>query len=400
VASMLETIEPTLKRRYAPENVVEQLFQENSFLAKVKKTNKYTVGEEARTVIHDGRNGGYTALPAGGGTLNEAGEQGYHKAGWKYKNHHIQVAIQGEAIDGSADNANALVSAVTSEIDGAISDMNRQLNRQLYMDGSALIAQCRASSTNNVDLNTTSGKVAIERGWLFEKQPIVVGTKANETAIQTTTKITAIDEENVAFTVAAGNVTGEGTTHYVSQAKSRSGETSYEMNGLRNIVGTGELGGLSSSTSRFWKSTVDSTTTSLTIPKLLDAQRKIRQVRGKAPTFLLTSLKQQQRFYELLQQQVNFSSDKALTAGADDTPTWNGVEIFGDPDCPDEDLYLGHWDHLFMVAMNDGYWQNKVTGGNILQWSQGTDAYVGKYTYRANLATNRRNDLYRFSALT
>lgn len=397
MASTLETVGPTLKRRYAPENVVEQLFQETPFLAKVKKTSKYTVGEEARTVIHDGRNGGYTTLPEGGGTLNEAGQQGYKKAGWKYKNHHIQVGIQGEALDGTADNANALVSAFTEEIDGSITDMNRQLTRQLYMDGSALIAQCRASSGNEVDLNTTSGAIAIERGWLFENQPVIVGTKTEEHVIVNEKKIVSINEAENSFSVGE-NITGEGTTHFVSQAKSRVGEASREMNGLRNIVGTADLGGLSSSTSRFWKSTVD-TTTSLTIAALLNAERKIKQVRGKAPTFFLTSLKQEQRFYELLQQQVHFSSDSAISAGAVDTPTWHGMEIFGDPDCPDEDLYLGHWEHFFMVAMNEGYWQNKHTGGNILEWSQNTDAYVGKYTYRANLAADRRNDLYRFSSL-
>lgn len=398
MAGTLETLSPTLVRRYAPKNVVEQLYQENPFLAKIKKTPSYTVGEEARVVVHDGRNGGYTPLPEGGGTLNEAGQQGYHKAGFKYKNHHQQVAIQGEAIDGTQSD-NAIVDAVSTEIDGAIADLNRQMTRQFYMDGSALIAQCRTSSSNNVDLNTTSGAVAIERGWLFEGQPVIVGTKSEEHVIVNEKKITEVDETNTAINVGE-TITGEGTTHYVSQAKARSGETSRESNGMRNIVGTAELGGLSSSTSRFWKSTVNSSTTSLTIAALLTAQRKIRQVRGKSPTFLLTGLKQQQRFYELLQQQVNFSSDKGLTAGADEQATWNNMEIFGDPDCPDEDLYLGHWEHLFMVAMNDGYWQNKITGGNILSWSQNTDAYVGKYTWRANLACDRRNDLYRFSALT
>lgn len=400
MAGTLESLSPTLERVYAPKNVVEQLYQENPFLAKLKKTKNYTVGEEARVVVHDGRNGGFTNLPAGGGTLNEAGQQGFHKAGFKYKNNHQQVAIQGEAIDGTQGDANAIVEAVSVEIDGAIADMNRVLTRQFYQDGSALIAQCRASSTNNVDLNTTSGRIAIERGWLFVGQPVDVGTKAESTSLVNNSKITAVDETNVAVTVASGNITEEGTTHYISQAKGRSGETSREMNGLRNIVSTSELGELSSTTSPVWKSTVNSETTALTIPALLNAQRKIRQVRGKTPTFILTGLKQQQRFYELLEQQVHYSSDKGLEAGSDDTAKWNGMEIFGDPDCPDEDLYMGHWEHLFMVAMNDGYWQNKITGGNILAWSQGTDAYVGKYTWRANLAANRRNDLYRFSALT
>lgn len=398
MAATLESLNPTLERVYAPKQVVEQLYQDNEFLAKVKKTQKYKVGEEARVVLHDGRNGGFTNLPEGGGTLNEAGQQGYKKAGFKYRHHHIQVAVQGEAIDGTSD-AGAIVDAATSEIDGAIEDANRQLTRQLYMDGTALIAKCRASSSNNLDLDTTTGRIAIERGWLFEEQPVEVGTKASQASIAGPTKITAVDEENFAVTLASGNVTTEDATVYISQAKGRSGESSREMNGMRNIVGTGELGGLSSSTSRVWKANVNSESIPLTISALLSAETKIKQKRGKKSTFMLTSLKQVQKFYEQLQQQVRYAGDGNLGAGDTESTKWNGMEIFADADCPDEDLYMGHWDHLFMVAMNDGYWQNKITGGNILVWSQGTDAYVGKYTYRGNLATNRRNDLYRFSNL-
>lgn len=400
MAGTLESLEPTLERVYAPKKVVEQLYQENRFWEKVRKNTRYEIGEEARVVLHDRRNGGFTNLPAGGGTLNEAGQQGFRKAKFQYKNFHQQVAIQGEAIDGTQGEASAIVEAVDTEIQGAVNDMNRQLTRQSYWDGTALIAQCRTSSSNNVDLNITTGPIPIERGWLFEGQPIIVGTKASETSIQTSTLITAIDETNVAFTVAAGNVTTEGVTHFVSQAKSRVGEVSNEMNGLRNIVSTSELGGLSSATAPVWKSTVNSTTTVLTISALLQAQQKIRQKQGKSPNFFLTGLKQQRKFYELLEQQVRYNSDAGLNAGGDESATWNGMEIFGDPDCPDEDLYMGHFEHLFLVAMKDPYWQNKITGGNMLAWSQGTDAYVGKLSFRANLATNRRNDLFRFSELS
>lgn len=400
MAGTLESLEPTLERVYAPKAVVEQLYQENRFWEKVRKNTRYEIGEEARVVLHDRRNGGFTNVAPGGGTLNEAGQQGFRKAKYLYKNHHQQVAIQGEAIDGTNGSASAIVEAVDVEIQGAVNDMNRQLTRQSYWDGSALIAQCRASSSNNVDLNVTTGPIPIERGWLFEGQPVILGTKASQESIQASTLITSIDEANVAFTVAAGNITTEGTTTFVSQAKSRVGEVSNEMNGLRNIVGTGELGGLASTTSPVWKSTVNSETTVLTISALLQAQQKIRQKQGKSPNFFLTGLKQQRKFYELLEQQVRFNSDGGLNAGSDESATWNGMEIFGDPDCPDEDLYLGHFEHLFLVAMKDPYWQNKITGGNMLAWSQGTDAYVGKLTFRANLATNRRNDMYRFSALT
>jgi len=205
----------------------------------------------------------------------------------------------------------------------------------------------------------------------------------------------------VAFTVAAGNQAGEGTTHYVSQKNARSGETSYEMNGLRNIVSaTATLGKLSPETERQWKATVNSTSQPLTLSALLQGKQKIKQRKGKAPSFLLTGLKQQRKFYEALQQQVHYSSDSGVSAGSDDTVKFDGMEIWADPDCPDEDLYLGHYDHFFMLALDKPYWQNKVTGGEILVWVQNTDEYVSKLTYRCNLGVNRRNDMYRFSALT
>lgn len=401
MAATLQSLNVALQRRWTQQTLEDQLYQETPFLDRLKKTEKYTVGETARVPLHVTRNGGTTNLPDGGGTLNAAGNQGLQKAEFNYTNIHQQIAVQGDAIDGTKGNANAIVEAADLEINGAVTDMNRQLARQSFMDGSALIAQCRTSSSNNVDLNTTSGAVAIERGWLFENQPIIVGTKAAETAVTTSTLVTAVDETNVALTVAAGNITTEGTTHYVSQAKARSGETSYEMNGVANIFSeTATLGKLAVATERQWKSTVNATEQPLTLSLLLQAKQKIKQRRGKAPTFMLTGLKQNRKFYEALQQQVHYTSDSGITAGSDETVKFDNMEIWAEPDCKDEELYLGHYEHFFMLALDKPYWQNKVTGGEILVWVQGTDEYGAKLTYRCNLGVNRRNDGFKYSALT
>lgn len=400
MAATRSSLEVALDRVWTQRRFEEQLFEENRFLDKLKKTDRYTVGEVARVPLHVSRNGGFTSLPDGGGNLNAAGNQGYQKAEFGFTHHHQQVAIQGDVIDSTKGNGNAIVEAADEEIMRALNDMNRQVTRMSYLDGSALIAQCRTSDSNNVDLNTTSGRVAIERGWFFVGQPIDVGTKTEEAVIASETKITDVDDELYALKVAAGNITGEGTTHYVSQANARSGETSFEMNGLRSVYSeTATLGGLAPSVEKQWKATVDSTTKSLTIPALLNGQRKVRQKRGKSPNFLLSGLLQQQRLYELLEQQVHFGSDKGIEAGNDESVKWSGMEIFADPDCPDSDLYMGHFDHLFIVALDQPYWQNRITGGEKLAWIQGTDSYGGKLTYRCNLGCNRRNDGYRFSAL-
>jgi hypothetical protein len=400
MAATRSSLEVALDRVWTQRRFEEQLYEENRFLDKLKKTNRYTVGEKARVPIHVSRNGGFTSLPTGGGNLNAAGNQGYNKAEYEYTHHHQQVALQGDVIDSTQGQGNAIVEAADEEITRALNDMNRQLTRMSYLNGDGLICPCRTSSSNNVDLNLVSGGVAIERGWFFVGQPIDVGTATEETVKVNESKITAIDTTNTALTVASGNVTGEGATHFVSQANARSGETSFEANGLRNIVSeTTTLGGLAPATEVTWKSTVNSTTTALTVNALLEAQQKIRQKRGKSPNFLVTGLKQQRKFYELLEQQVHYGSDKGLEAGNDESVKWNGMEIFADPDCPDEDLYMGNFDHFFIVALDQPYWQNKVTGGEKLAWIQGTDSYGGKLTYRMNIAVNRRNDLFRFSAL-
>jgi len=402
MAATESSLEAALDVIWTDRRFKEQLYEENRFLDKLKKTDKYTQGKEAKVPLHVSRNGGFTSLPAGGGNLNEAGNQGYDEANFKLTHHHQQVAIQGDILDISADKAGSIVSAGDEEIVRALNDMNRQLTRMSYMDGSALIAQCRTSNTNNVDLNTTSGRIAIERGWIFEGQQVDVGTKTEEATIVNGGVVTFVDDANYAFTSSTGNVTTEGTTHYVSNKNGRSGETSFEMSGIRNAISeTATFGGLAPSVQRQWKSTVNTTTTALTVSALLTAQRKIRQRRGKSPTFFLTGLVQQQKFYELLEQQVHFSSDKGLTAGSDETTTWNGMEIFADPDCPDELLAMGHWEHFFMLETPKGapQWQNSVTGGEKLAWIQGTDSYGGKLAYRCQLGADRRNDLYLFNAL-
>lgn len=402
MAATESSLEAALDVIWAPRRFVEQLFEENRFLDKIKKTDKYTQGKEAKVPLHTRRNGGYTSLPVGVGNLNAAGNQGYNEAGFKLTHHHQQIAIAGDILDVSEDKAGSIVSAADEEITRSLNDMERQFTRMSYGDGSALIAQCRTSDTNNVDLNTTSGRIAIERGWIFEDQQVDVGTKSEEATIVDGGVVTAVDDSKWAFTVDKGNITTEGTTHYVSNKNARSGATSFEMNGIRNIISeTATLGGLSPETERQWKATVNSTTKTLTISALLTAQRKIRQRRGKSPNFVQMSLLQQQKFYELLEQQVHFGSDNGLTAGSDETVKWDGKEIFADPDCPDELLALGHWDHFFMVrSPSEGpYWQNKHTGGQKLDWLQGTNAYGGMLTWRANIAVDRRNDLYLFDAL-
>jgi hypothetical protein len=405
MAATLSSLNVALQRVWEQTDPEEQIYQGSPFLEKVQRTKRFTVGETARVPLHVSRNGGYTALPAGGGNLNAAGNQGYAKAEYNYTNHHQPIAIQGDAIDGTSGNSNSIVDAVDSEVQGALTDIKRQLNRQLFMNGDALIALCRTSNTNDVDLNISpthaySGVHALSRGWIFVNQLVDVGSTSAETSAVDGGTVTALDIPNVAFTSSTGAVTGDATTTYVSHKDSRSGTTSYEANGLRNIVSaTSTLGGLAPATQPAWASTVDTSAT-LTLSALLNARTTIYQKSGEEPDFILTSPARAASLYQQFQQQVRFSSDESIKAGNVGAPRYLGMEIWQHPDCQDTDAYVGQFKHFFIVALAKPYWQNKITGGEILYHIQGTDSYGAKLTYRMNLAVNRRNTLVRYSSLT
>lgn len=402
MAATLAVYDAALKRIWTQDRLESQLYSETPFLDRIQKSTRHTVGETARVPLHTGRNGGYTVLPEGGGTLNTAGNQVVNKAEYNYTHHHQQISIAGDAIDAATSNKHSVANVVNTEVEGALTDLKRQIQRQLFGNGDALIAQCRTSDSDDVDLNTTSGKAAIDRGWLFVGLPVDVGTTADEDLRVVGESITAVDESLYAFTVSGGAEAAETTSDYVSVKDARSGTTSYEANGLQNIVdASATVGGLAPSSEPRWAAAWDNTTSqALTLSLLLQGDQKIHQKTGKKCDFVLFGLEQERRFYELLQQQVRYSSDSSLSAGSQDTVKWRGMDIFTDPDCQDTFAYQGQLAHLFIVALDKPYWVNKHDGGTILKWSQGTDAYGSKLSYRFNLATNRREGFVKYTALS
>src|SRR5512144_2320378 len=116
MAADLTSVDAALKETWTESRLAEQLYQKNPFLDKIKKFRNTQVGQQAVTPIHTGRNWSYTALPAAGGTLNAAQNQGLAQATWQYTHHHTQVAIQGSAIDGTRGDALSVAEVVDLEV--------------------------------------------------------------------------------------------------------------------------------------------------------------------------------------------------------------------------------------------------------------------------------------------
>ncbi len=227
MAATLTSLDAALKETWTQDRLEEQLYQDNPFLEELEKTDKYTVGAQAVTPLHVGRNGGYTALPAAGGTLNTAGEQKLAQAVWNYTHHHVQVKIQGSAIDGTKDNSVSVAQAVDVETTGALNDLRRQLTRQSVTNGDSIIAGVRTKASNAViDLNVVDGTNALERGWLYPGLFVDIGTTAAETSLINGEAILAVSAPATAQITVTTAVATTAGTHFVSVKDARSVTTS------------------------------------------------------------------------------------------------------------------------------------------------------------------------------
>ena len=404
MAASPSSIQAALKETWTEQRIAEQLYNDNPVLSRIKQLKNTQMGEYALTPIHIGRNWGFSTTSSAGGALNDAGNQSYQQAQWAYTNQHVQIAIQGSAIDQTKGDALSVASVVDEEVSGAVNDLNRNLTRQIFSDGDAVIAQCgTTSSSTTVQLNTTSGYNAIERGWLDVGAKVDIGTAADGDSIADGVEITAVDLANSTITVSGSAVTTS-SSHYVvlHGSKGAAGTTSgLEMNGLGNIVGTATLGGIDPASYPAWKAAkVDSSTTTLTLASLYAMNQAIAQKTGKPADYTVTSLKLQRLAYTLLQAQVRYTSETSKPTGFTEGVDINGVKLYAVPDCKNEQAYFLTLSDLFTVSAGDPYWQSAVTGGNTLEWRQGYDEYVGKLTVRMQLGVRRRNSHAKMTAVT
>ena len=401
MGATVSTIDNILKEVWTEQRVAEQLYQDNPILSRVKKLKNSSTGQQAQTTVHTGRNEGFSLTSNSGATaLNSATNQSYAQATWNYKHAHQQVQIDGAAIDQSNGDVNALASVIDEEMTGAVNDLNRKISMYLQIGSTGYVAQCgTTSSSATITLNSADAANAFERGWLDVGTIVDVGTSSSEASLVDAQPITALSTANGTITTATSVTTS--SSNYVTIQNTRSGSTSYAINGLPDIVGTASFAGIDPATYTSWQAAnVDSTSQTLTLSLLYQQNQKVAQKTGKTPSYVVTGLKQQRKAYELAQAQVRFAGDSGLGVGSVDAVNINGVNLFGTPDVKNECIWFLTPEDLFTISAGDPYWQDKITGGKRLEWKQGYDAYVGKLTYRFNLGCRRRNSHSALTGLT
>lgn len=397
--STIATFETVVKQGWTQNDMEVQFDKDDALLeAMEKRRPSQLLGLEALTEVWVGRGGGYTPVgKEGTSALNEAAPQQVARAKWEMKRHWYTVKIDTAAIKRTQGNNEAIVNLADLTVEGAMSDLRNQIGRQLWLDGTGLIAQCATTtSSNTIKLTVTGfyglGYQAIRNGWLTVGQQIDIGTKAEPHVKANGVTITAVGgTESVPTITISGSAIEVGETHYVSIHNARAAEVSVEANGFRNIIGTGELGGLSTSTYPGWKANVDESGGAITREKVLGMKRKIAQ-NGFMPDWAFTSLKQLEALENQLYPQVRFASPNDINAGNGETMTFNGLKVQAHRHCPDGDFNLVKMDKVAVLRNDKPYWvTEEYQGTKIFDWTHGTTYLESAIEYFLEMYSNRRN---------
>lgn len=357
MGSTLASIDATLKEVYEGD-IRRQLQDEIVALKRVTRSSEgvsnETNGKYVTFPVHVRRNGGL-------GSRNEAealpvaGQQGYAPARLALKSGYIGIELTGHSIEQSDTNPKAFAKSLDEEMERSRLDFKKDLNRQIYGNGSGAITTITAVVTSNVI------PVADARLFWVGSSVVDIVTAPSTIAVAART-VTARSLAPGANTI---TVNGAPITTVVGQLVTTAGSVNREITGLGAIVAnTGILYNINPATEPEWTSEVDSNGGT---PRALSESLMIRMVdrirsRGGKTTAILTDDGSFRAYWALLSQLRGFTNTTKFDGGytglsfhAGDTE----IPVVSDFDAPLGVMHFLNEDDITFYRDEDMHWLDR-----------------------------------------
>jgi hypothetical protein len=393
MGSTLASIDATLKEVYQG-SVRRQLFDETVLLKRVQRSNSgistETNGKYVTFPVHVGRNGGLGSRNEGE-VLPTAGSQQYAAARLALKSGFLGIELTGNAIDMSDKDPKAFAKSLDEEMERGRVDFQKDLNRQLYGDGTGAITTVKSV--------VTSTTIPVNDAKLFWPNAHVIDiVTAPSTVVASQRLVTAVDTTPGANTI---TISGANVTTVVGQLIVVTGSVNRELTGIGAIIAnTGILYNINPSTTPEWKSEVNSnagTPRALSENLMIQLVDRVRR-RGGKTTVIVTDDGSYRSYWNLLAQLRGFVNTQDFTGGFKGLAFAAGnqeIPIVSDYDAPAGKMNFLNEDDLTYYRDEDIHWLDR--DGSILKQKidQATagriDAWQAHMLERHELGIGRRN---------
>ena len=397
MGATLSTLADIIKTQYAPV-VGEMINHSTPILDRIGKDYDSVQGKDFTIPLHYGRNEGIGARGEGS-ALPTAGNQSYKASVLPMRYQYGRFQITGQTIKATRNNEGAYRKAVRSEMEGLANDMCDSLSRQLFGDGSGLLATL-ASSGSGTSTVVVDSTAKLRVGMPID---IIVKTTGAATAGLAGTSVATITD-GTTFTISGTLAGSPAATYGVYIAGSRD----LEMMGLGGIVSaTTTVQGLDVSSYPWWVATVQGnsgTARAISDTILQKALDTLTQNSNGKASALYTTYGVRRAYQSILAAQKQFVNTMTLTGGFD-TIAYNGLPIIPDKNAPSGKIFVVDESKLKFYRMSDNggednglFWLEE--DGNMLKYVTGYDAYEAILCLYSNLGTTMRNAFVRIDDIT
>jgi hypothetical protein len=341
---------------------------------------------------HIGRNQGIGARGVRE-KLPTAGAQKYKQAHLYLKNLYGAIEVDGQLFEQAADNYNSFINVVQKEIDGLKKDLARDLNRQIYGDGTGALGVVATTATSTViEFDSVHW---IEADMIVD---VLLGTDLTDgTPTVVSAGVVVLDVDEDANTVTFDTTVAATAGDIIVRASNGANSFNKELTGLGAIVNAGDsLHGIDGATVSVWNSTLQTlgsvgTPGTLTELDLINLVQKVDKRGGDVDVFL-ASPGVFNAYWDLLQGFRQFTNEATLTGGQKSftfTAVGKDIKFVSDYAAPKGTLYALSSKELVINRKKDWSWMDR--DGSMWSRVADTDAYEARIYQYSELGTYRRN---------
>jgi hypothetical protein len=371
----------------------EQLRDKNPALEFIEASaqNITRNGKEVIFDTHIGRNQGIGARGVRE-KLPIAGAQKYKQAHLYLKNLYGAIEVDGQLFEQAADDYNAFINVVDMEIKGLKRDLSKDLNRQIYGDGTGALAVVVDQPSGLVfEVDSTH---FLEEGMVFDAVDATTGAKQNGAGHL---EIVSIDEADNLITLIGTVGPGIDVGNLLVRASNGTNSYGKELTGLGAIVkATGELHEIDPTEVPVWAATevvlgTEGTPGTLTELNLINLVQSVDKKGGDVDVFL-ASPGVYNAYWNLLQGFRQFTNGAGLTGGQRSftfEALGKPIRFVSDYAAPKGTLYALSSKELVINRKKDWSWMDR--DGSMWSRVADTDAYEARIYQYSEIGTYRRN---------
>ena len=380
--------------------IVEQLNQESYAIDQFERVSANDMGAfSGRKVIfpiHVARNRGRSAI-TDGGNLPSAGYQSYADGEVTIRYFAQGIELTDQVIKQSETNEGAFVRAMTAEIEGATTDLRKDINRQVYGTGDGVLA-----NVSGTQAAATITSLAVDNTQYIAVGDSIDIVKSDGTILATAVAVTSVTASGaISGSAASAGSIGFASTTIASAATSGfvalsgsygTGSSAKESDGFRNITATsGTVHNLATSSYSVWAgSEIDANYATTGLEDLyIQLSQQIRKKSAKTPDVFLTTLGIQRRLANTYTSLKRYNDAKSTDIGGGYSAIMvaagnNPVPVVSDVDAPQGFAFGLKKDAFAWTELQKPDWLSAPDGkGSILTLKTGSSTGQRQATWQA-----------------